>query len=82
MDRGHLGYVHSPLTATCPGMWETNQTPAITLDCYVCFELWGENVGVAGTEFDSQRQIGTSVTGDCLSNTHRTSVLGVTQYRV
>jgi hypothetical protein len=64
-------------------MWETNQTPAITLDCYICFEMWGGEVRVvAETEFDSQRQRGTSVTGDCLSNTHSTSVLGVTQYKL
>jgi hypothetical protein len=36
----------------------------------------------AERDYYSQRQSGISVTGDDLSNTYRTSVLGVAQYRV
>jgi hypothetical protein len=43
----------------------------------------GEELQVfAERGFYSQRKSGTSVTGGGLSNTYRTSFLGVTQYRV
>jgi hypothetical protein len=45
MDRGHLGYLCSHLRAICPGMWETNQTPAITFNCYVCLKCGERNAG-------------------------------------
>jgi hypothetical protein len=59
--------------------WE-NQQQITTLRYDL--KMSGEKCKFSQRGFYSQRQSGTSVTGDGLSNTYRTSVLGVAQYRV